>query len=255
MDTRPRTSPRESYRDVVARLAAAQKSGRGAPAYSRYVNRRLGRHLAAAAYLTGRTPTQVTAVSAVATGSGIAVLALGPNAWWTGVVVTALLVLGYALDAADGQLARLQGGGTLAGEWLDHVVDSVKISALHLAVLVHLHHVAGPEGALAQAWLLAPLLFTVVAAVSFFAQILNEQLRRAASGSGTSRSSASPLVSLLKAPTDFGVLCGVLLLLGAVQVFAVAYSLLALASAGYLALALGRWYREMRSYDAERAVR
>ena len=60
----PRRAP-EGYGDVVRRLSAAQKSGKGAPAYSRYVNRRLGRRFAAAAYLAGMRPNQVTVVSAV----------------------------------------------------------------------------------------------------------------------------------------------------------------------------------------------
>ena len=57
----------------------------------------------------------------------------------TGVVVSLLLILGYALDSADGQLARLLGGGTPEGEWLDHVIDSAKLATIHLAVLVSLY--------------------------------------------------------------------------------------------------------------------
>ena len=48
---------RETFAAVVARLAAAQKQrAPGSPAYSIYVNRPLGRRLAAAAYLAGLTP-------------------------------------------------------------------------------------------------------------------------------------------------------------------------------------------------------
>ena len=60
----------EGFADVVARLAAAQKPrAPGAPAYSIYVNRPLGRLLAAAAYLGGLTPNVVTVISAVFTFS------------------------------------------------------------------------------------------------------------------------------------------------------------------------------------------
>ena len=44
----------ESYLDIVRRLSAAQKgAARSAPAYSRFVNRKIGRLLAAAAYKAG----------------------------------------------------------------------------------------------------------------------------------------------------------------------------------------------------------
>ena len=91
---------------------------------------------AAAAYQIGLTPNQVTYISATFTFVGLLVLALAPATWPVGLLVTVVLVLGYAFDAADGQLARLRGGGSLLGEWLDHMIDSVKVAALHLAVLV-----------------------------------------------------------------------------------------------------------------------
>lgn len=240
------TAPgRESYGDVVRRLAVAQKSGRGAPAWSRYVNRPLGRRFAAAAYLLGRTPNQVTALSGLASFTGIAVLALAPRSWAVGVLVAVLLVLGYALDAADGQLARLRGGGSPAGEWLDHMVDCAKISSLHLAVLVSTWR-AAEDGGLPLGWALLPMAFTVVAAVSFFAQILNEQLRKA---HGVERArldqGSSPLRSLLATPTDYGLLCVVFVLLGSDVLFTAGYGLLLAGSAGYLAFALVKWFREM----------
>ena len=121
------------------RLRHAQKSAKGAPPYSLFVNRPLGRVLAAAAYQMGLTPNQVTYISAAMHLRRPLVLALAPATWPVGLLVTVMLVLGYALDSADGQLARLRGGGSLLGEWLDHMIDSVKVAALHLAVLVSLY--------------------------------------------------------------------------------------------------------------------
>ncbi|MFP3386663.1 CDP-alcohol phosphatidyltransferase family protein, partial [Tritonibacter sp. SIMBA_163] len=84
--------------------------------------------------------------------------------------------VGYAFDSADGQLARLRGGGTPAGEWLDHVVDSIKTTALHLAVLIGWYrHYDVTDVRL----LLIPIGFTLVASVFFFVQIVTDQLRRA----------------------------------------------------------------------------
>lgn len=237
----------ETYSDTLRRLSVAQKSGRGAPAYSRYVNRKLGRAAAAFAFHRGLTPNGVTAVSAVMSFSGIALLALARPIVPVGVGVTVLLLLGYALDAADGQLARLRGGGSVSGEWLDHTIDAFKISSLHLAVLVSLYRFSE----LNEAWLLVPLGYTVVAAVSFFSQILNEQLAHNRGGGGSVKAFSQPsaIVSLLKVPTDYGVLCFVFVFLGWPELFMGAYTLMFLGSTGYLTLALFKWFADMRMID------
>src|SRR3954471_2579898 len=97
------------YRVAVRLLTAAQKPGQGAPPYSRWVNRPLGRRAAALAASLGIRPNQVTGLSAACTSSALLILALTPARWWLGVPVAGLLITGYALDAADGQLARLTG--------------------------------------------------------------------------------------------------------------------------------------------------
>lgn len=257
-----RTGPAggESYTDTVRRLAAAQKSGKGAPAYSRFVNRKLGRLFAAAGFHLGLTPNAITVVSAAFSFTGILLLATVNPTWWLGPVITALLVLGYALDAADGQLARLRGGGSVTGEWLDHMVDCLKISTLHLCVLISWYRfgVADPGSAdpLDQRWLLVPIGYAVVAAVSFFAQILNEQLvRNAAARSGGpaagSPSDATPsvVVSLLKIPTDYGLLCLIFVLLPASELFVAAYTLMFVGSAAYLMAASVKWFGQMKGLD------
>ena len=87
----------ETLRDTLASLASAQKGrARGAPAYSVYVTRPVGRFLAAVAYRAGLTPNQVTGISAVFTFAGIAVIALAPIEWWAGVIAWFALALGYA---------------------------------------------------------------------------------------------------------------------------------------------------------------
>ena len=237
--------PEGSVADTVRRLAGAQKGAQGAPAYSRFVNRPLGRVFAALAFHARLTPNGVTGLSAVATFSGIALLALARPSWATGVAVAALLVLGYALDSADGQLARLRGGGSPAGEWLDHMVDSLKIASLHLAVLVGWYRFEYVERG---PWLLLPLAFSVISVVLFFATLLNEALRaqhgaltRAARGGER----PSTLRSLVVVPTDYGLLCLVFVLLGAPVAFTTVYGALALATAAYLLLASVKWFGEM----------
>jgi phosphatidylglycerophosphate synthase len=230
---------------TLQRLSGAQKGASGAPAYSRFVNRKLGRLLAAVAFHAGLTPNVVTGISALCTFPGIAMLATVAPSWPMGVAVTLLLVLGYALDSADGQLARLRGGGSPAGEWLDHMVDSVKIASLHLALLVGLYRF---EAVGRGAWLLLPLAFSVVSVVLFFGTLLNESLRAqhgAVTRAAPSDDRPSVARSLLVMPTDYGLLCLVFALLGAAPVFLAVYAVLFAATAMYVALASVKWFGEM----------
>lgn len=234
-----------SYADTVSRLASAQKSARGASPYAQLINRPAGRRFAACSYVLGLTPNQVTAISALLTFAGIAVLAIVPSSVLVGVICSVLLVLGYALDSADGQLARLRGGGSTSGEWLDHMVDSTKIVALHLAVLVGLYRF----GHMADRLLLIPLGFTVVATVTFFGKILNDQLRRncRSLSADDERPGFSTAAVLLASPCEYGIIVLSILLWGWGSVFIWAYGVLAAFSAAFLIVALPRWYLEMDS--------
>jgi phosphatidylglycerophosphate synthase len=243
----------EGYRDVVRRLSSAQKTARGAPGYSRYVNRRIGRYLAAAAYQLGLTPNQVTVLSALCSAAAIAVLALVHPAALMGVLVTGLLLLGYALDSADGQLARLRGMSSTSGEWLDHMVDAAKISSMHLAVLIGLYRFADLHSA---RYLLVPIGFCAVTAVLFFGMTLNDQLRRIDAATrgvpNVAPSNPSGLRSLAMIATDFGVVCAVFLLWGWQDGFLIGYAALFAAHVAFLALASVKWFRDMQGLDAAR---
>jgi phosphatidylglycerophosphate synthase len=233
-----------SYWDVVHQLAAAQKNAaRSAPAYSRFINRKLGRLLAAWAYRAGLTPNAVTGISALFTFSGIALLMLFPPSAGLGVAVALALVVGYAFDSADGQVARLRGGGSPAGEWLDHVVDATKVSTLPIALAIGLYRFEATD----TAWLLVPLGSAIVSAVLFFGMILTEQLRHR---SGMAASAAAPggrswLRPLLVLPMDYGVLCLSFLLLGVLPVFLTVYTLIFIGTTAFLLAALVKWYREL----------
>jgi phosphatidylglycerophosphate synthase len=239
----------DSLSDTIRRLSAAQKPSLGAPAYSRWVNRPVGRVLAAVCYRAGLTPNGVTAISALLSALGIAVLALVPPRWWTGLVVCGCLVTGYAFDSADGQLARLRGGGSVAGEWLDHMVDATKISALHLSVLISLYRFGDLHSAL---WYLVPIGFTVVSNTMFFGMILNEQLRRARGMVKPVQGPASFVRSLIVLPTDYGVLCLVVALLGWHAGFLGGYTALFIGNALFAAAKWVKWFSEMRQLDEGR---
>jgi len=235
----------ETVADTVRRLSAAQKGATGAPAYSRFVNRPLGRLFAALAFHAGLTPNAVTALSAAFTATGIALLALVSPSVRMGVAVAACLVVGYALDAADGQLARLRGGGSSAGEWLDHMVDAAKASSLHLAVLISFYRF----GTMDAEWLLVPLGYCVVDAVTFFGTMLNEALRARHGVATRAQRMAQPVGvgrSLVTLPTDYGLLACVFVLFGVPSLFVPFYTVLFLAAAAFLALASVKWYFEMR---------
>ncbi|HLS32138.1 MAG TPA: CDP-alcohol phosphatidyltransferase family protein [Brevibacterium sp.] len=230
--------------ETYHRLERAQKGhARGAPAYSVYINRRMGRVLATAAYGMGLTPNQVSLISAAHSFLAIALIALAPVTFPTGAAIALLLVLGYAWDSADGQVARLRGGGSPQGEWLDHFIDTLKISSLHIAVLVGLFR-SLPEQ---QTWLLViPLVFAVCAMTTFTGMLLNDLLKGKHSVASTHERGGGTLRrSLLLLPTDFGLVCLVFVLWGRPAIFIAAYGLLAAVAAAFLALAAVKWYREM----------
>lgn len=242
----------QGYGATVRELASAQKSAQGAPGYSRFVNRPIGRRLAALAFLAGLTPNTVTAISAVCTFSAIILLAVATPGWGLGVGVTVLLVVGYALDSADGQVARLRGGGSLRGEWLDHMVDSAKVCSLHLAVAIGaFRFVEAGQYAL----VLVPVAFAVVNTVLFFGMILNELLRarhRARGGEVPSPATEpSKLRALVLVPVDYGFLCLVFVLLGVPSLFFGVYALLFVAYTAFLLLAARKWFIVIGELDRE----
>lgn len=241
------------FRTALRELRAAQKSSSGAAAYSRYVNRPLGRPLAAVAYSLGMTPSQVTLVSGTVTFTGIACVAAIQPSWWAALLIAALLVLGYALDSADGQLARLSGTSSAAGEWLDHLVDATKTPMIHIAVLISWYRFFDlPAG-----WLLVPLGFSVVATVFFFGFISTDLLRRTHRSRHPRISSTqseswrlNPLYALAVLPTDYGILCLSFTLLAWPTAHVIVYTGLAAVTAAFLALAVARWYVGMRGLEA-----
>lgn len=232
-------------KDAIDRLRSAQKSSRGAPAYSRFVNRPLGRVFAAVFFVGRWTPDQVTLLSALFTFTGIGVIAFAPPTWYVGIGVTLLLAIGYALDSADGQLARLRGGGSATGEWLDHMMDAIKMSTIHLAVLLCWFR----SFDLALGWMAVPIVFQVVSTVFFFGVILTELLRRTKSAGAAAPPAndrrSSTLYSLAVLPADYGLLLLSFVLLGWHPGFVFVYTALAALNLAILALSLPRWHRSL----------
>ena len=252
-------SDRGTYREAVDRLATAQKGSFNAPAYSRWFNRPLGRRFAAAAHLAGLTPDRVTGISGAFTFTGIGLVAGTTASVPLGILVSALLVIGYALDSADGQLARLRGGGTPRGEWLDHVTDAVKNATVHLAVAISWHRSGDAElfGWQSERLLLIPLAYTVVWTTLFYGKSLTDQLRLQLRQPDAPGAAPAPvqrptlLRSLLTLPNDYGLLCLVFATLGAPWLFTPLYSLMFLAGTVFLLASLRRWSGELRAHGRD----
>jgi phosphatidylglycerophosphate synthase len=235
------------YGEALSELRNAQKTAKGVSLYSRYVNRPVGRVLAAAAYGAGLSPNQVTLVSGAFSGAGIALVATEPPSWALAVAVYAALAVGFAFDSADGQLARLLGAGGPAGEWLDHVVDCAKITALHAAVLITFYRRFDLPG---DGWLLVPLGFQLAAVLIFFGGLLTDKLKpKGSSGAVAGVPSRLRAVALL--PVDYGVMCAVFLLLGSERAFRYGYCALFAVHVLFLAAFLAKWFRELRALQPQ----
>lgn len=248
-----------SFKEAHDSLRGAQKTARGAPAYSRWVNRPFGRVLAASAYRLGMTPNQVTAVSAVFTYSAIAVVALVAPSAPMAVLVAVLLLVGYALDSADGQLARLTRMGRPSGEWLDHVIDMGKVCLVNGAVAVSWTR-WGTSGAEIGAWTVGlPVLFLAVTVLSFFGWLLAELLVRVARAAdpssvppaATQATHAPALRSILRLPSDYG-LFALTFLWFATPAFLITYGVLFAANVAILAAALPTWFGQVRASEVNR---
>jgi phosphatidylglycerophosphate synthase len=237
------------FAQARSQLAGAQKSSASVPAYLRFVNRKAGGLLASLAYAARLSPTQVTVLSAGSSFLAIAILIVGDSTVPTGIVVSLLLLLGYALDSADGQLARVSGTGSKAGEWLDHVTDIAKISSLHSAVAIAVLRYFDLDSLL---YLAVPVIFLVTNVTQFFAMMLRDQLAprpKAAQPAG----SASVLVSWLLLPLDHGTLGLAFLVLGVHTLFLWCYGFLALCTVTFSVRSLLKAYRGL--LDIEPAQR
>lgn len=231
------------FRDTLTALGAAQKPGHGVPAYTRWVNRRIARIFAAAAVKFGVTPNGVTAISSMLSLIGIVVLVLAHPSFWVALVVALLFALGYAMDSADGQVARVTGASSPAGEWLDHVVDSIRTPMQHMAVLVGFIRWGDhwPFHGWSLWWL--PMAFSVLVVGHFMSQILAEQLRN-------KRKTAAPpaggtMRSFVNLHMDAGTFCWIFIFWGWGWGFVVVYGLLFLANLATTALSMRRKFKSL----------
>ena len=239
---------RMTFAEGLRALQSAQKPNRGTAAYSRRINRPAGRIVSAAVNTFSMTPNQATAISATMSATAIALIALVEPTIISGIAIAALLAGGYVMDSVDGQLARLRGQGSKAGEWLDHTVDSFKTASLHLAVLISWFRWPAHDD---DRWLLVPLGFTIVAVVTFFGLMLMPTLRPKSAAAPTPESPENPLRHFALLPTDSGFQCWLFVLLGWPLVFSWVYTAVFACCVLALAAAMRKWWRELRALDAQ----
>lgn len=236
-----------SFSESYASLKAAQKPSKGVSYYSRLINRPVGRVLAALSHSVGLTPNAVTIISAGVTLLGLIAFVLIPDSLGKGPLVALVLMLGFALDSADGQVARLAGLSSPAGEWADHVVDSGKMVAVHSAVMIYAYNNLEWH----NGWIWIPLLFQLTATVQFAGMIIFELLSRvkvAAKGAppGTAPSAPSAITALGLLPADYGILCLSFLLIGVPILFQTAYTVLFVLNLAICILLLKKWFTTLK---------
>lgn len=168
-----------------------------------------------------------------------------PPTFWTALGVAIFYALGYAMDSADGQVARVTGTSSPAGEWLDHVVDAIRTPAQHLAVLVGFIRFENhwPMHGFALWWL--PMAFSVLTVGYFMSQILAEQLRN-------NRKTAAPpaggtMRSFINLHMDAGTFCWVFILWGWGWGFIAGYGLLFIGFFLTTAMSMRRKYKSLNT--------
>ncbi len=132
-----------------------------------------------------------------------------------------------------------------AGEWLDHVVDSIRVPSVHMATLLSFFlypaHYSFSGSHAFNGWLIAmPMIFTALTAGHFMSQILAEQLRN--NRKTAAPPTGGPLRSFVNLHMDAGTLCWIYIFLGFGPLFVVVYALLLLANAATILVSMRRKY-------------
>jgi phosphatidylglycerophosphate synthase len=174
---------------------------RGGGLFTETFDQRLGAVFALAAYRLGLPPTALTAanlVLGVATSVAV-VLTAGPvaaghlPAWLVGVLAFLVWHVAYALDCADGQLARVAGSGSAAGARVDVLVDV----AVQISLVAAVGSVAVAQRASTPVWLVA------VFAASWMVNLVTSVMAKEGTNESLVASSSLP-VRVVKLVRDYG---------------------------------------------------
>lgn len=228
----------ERYRS----LQGAQKRAGGVPAYTLFVNRPLGRGIAAASP-SWISPNGLTVLGGIISYAALTVLWFAPLSPTIGVAAGLALVVSYAIDSADGQLSRLRRTPSALGEWLDHVIDAGRIVLVHFTAGVLLLRIAEVRWVIV--WAAA---YAVAAVLTYCGGLLFDKVTAGISDGVVKRSEFSLLRSVLMLPVDFGVLCWAFVLLVWPTIFLGVYVALATLNVVFAGLYLSQWAKRLASY-------
>jgi phosphatidylglycerophosphate synthase len=199
----------------TTRHAAAEFRARhrGGGLFTETVDQRIGSWWAVAAERAGQPPTTLTLGNLVlGVGTSVAVIVLaGPirdgrvPALLVGLAALVLWHLAYAMDCADGQLARVTGQGSPAGARIDVLCD-IAIQISLVAAVASVAHAYRPG---LSVWLVAAF------AGTWMVNLVTSVMQQGASAQSlvTSR---SPVVRVIKLVRDYGAVITVLALVIAV---------------------------------------
>ncbi len=174
---------------------------RGGGLFTETVNQRVASYLCVAAHRLGLAPTVLTLANlAIGLAASATVVALAPRmavgavpALAVGLAALVGWQLGYSLDCADGQLARVTGRASPAGKRVDILADVAQQIALVAAVAA----VARAYAPDAPAWLVAGF------AGTWMVNLVTSVLQQGAAAASLVTGSSLP-VRVVKLVRDYG---------------------------------------------------
>lgn len=178
-----------------------QKKGAGTPAYTRFINRWLGKILTSVLACFNISPNVISITSSIITIITFFLFFM-VTSFWQSFILVILLYFAYALDSADGQLARLLNKQSKSGEWLDHTLDAIKIPLSQgTAIFLIVAH-KFPE----KSVLFFYLIILSLACANFLSGILKSKLFPNYSSTSVQISEKHNIIrSFITLPLDYGV--------------------------------------------------
>ncbi|HWB34643.1 MAG TPA: CDP-alcohol phosphatidyltransferase family protein [Rugosimonospora sp.] len=207
--TRPGTTTSATTKPARHTAAEFLARNRGGGLFTETVSQRIGSWCAVGAERAGQPPTTLTLgnlVVGIGTSVGVVLLA-GPMhhgtvpAWLVGLVALVLWQFAYAMDCADGQLARVTGQGSPAGARIDVLCDV----ALQIGLVAAVATVASVYRPGTPIWLVAAF------AGAWMVNLVTSVMQQSDKAQSLVASGALP-VRLVKLVRDYGAVVAVLAL-------------------------------------------
>lgn len=153
-----------------------------------------------------------------------------------------LLYFAYALDSADGQLARLLNKQSKTGEWLDHSLDAVKIPLMHGVAIILIIENKMPGKLL----IIFYLTVLSLASANFLSGILKSKLiKKHITENNYIEEKNSTIRSILTLPLDYGIFALLFLFTYKSDWFILLYNIWGIVFIVYSVLLFAKSWREL----------